>query len=73
MSSDQALSLVDKILPPFGLPYEGPVAAVYFNYLYTFWNLSRTVIHITFPDSGARYPGFDTSGKQGLDIVSLIA
>ena len=67
------MNLLDKVLPPVEIAYTGPTAALYFNYLLTAWNLSRSSIHMFYSDSGARYPGFDISGKQGLDIVSLIA
>ena len=67
------MNILNQLLPPVETAYTGPSAALYFNGLLTVWNLSRTSIHMFYSDSGARYPGFDTSGKQGLDIVALIA
>ena len=66
-------TLLEMLLPTSLETYNGPAVAVYFNWLYTFWNFGRSMIHIAYSDSGARYPGFDTSGKQGKDIISLIA
>ena len=68
------MELIDKLLPPVDVAYTGPQAALYFNYLLVAWNLSRTGIHMFSDESGAVHgPGLDISGKQGLDIISLIA
>ena len=72
-SSGTQPTLLETLLPTSLGPYKGPAVAEYFNWFYTFWNLFRSMIHIAYSDSGARYPGFDTSGKQGKDIISLIA